>query len=103
MQTLFDPAQSAGLQPLPIARAASGAADSSGSGSFGETLRAALDKTETLQREADQAIKDTATGKPVELHQTMIAMEQADLQFQLVMQVRNKLVAAYEEISRMQV
>ncbi|MBP8105834.1 MAG: flagellar hook-basal body complex protein FliE, partial [Nitrospira sp.] len=37
------------------------------------------------------------------IHQTMVALQQADVSFQLMMQVRNKLVTAYEEIQRMQI
>ena len=43
------------------------------------------------------------TGKPVDLHQVMIAAEQAGLALQLTVQVRNKIIEAYQEISRMQV
>jgi flagellar hook-basal body complex protein FliE len=102
MRTLFNPTATAGIQTLPTA-SAGGGTKPAGAGSFGEALRAALDETDALQRQADRSATDVATGKQVEVHQTMIAMEQADLQLQLVMQVRNKLVAAYEEISRMQV
>ena len=44
-----------------------------------------------------------AAGEPVELHDVMIAMEEADLSLRLALQVRNKLVEAYQEIQRMQV
>lgn len=55
------------------------------------------------QLQADQAITDLTTGKQQDLHQTMIAIEKASLSFELMMQVRNKIVSAYEEISRMQI
>jgi flagellar basal-body rod protein FlgB len=44
-----------------------------------------------------------ATGKQTNIHQTMIAAEKADVSFELLMQIRNKLVAAYDKIMRMQV
>ena len=56
-----------------------------------------------LQQKADAAITALATGDKVSLHDTMIAMEQADVSFRLMMQVRNKIVEAYQEILRMQV
>jgi flagellar hook-basal body complex protein FliE len=43
-----------------------------------------------------------AAGKQKDIHQTMIALEKADVAFQLLMQVRNKIIAAYETIMRMQ-
>jgi flagellar hook-basal body complex protein FliE len=42
------------------------------------------------------------TGQTANLHETMIALEKADVSFQLMLQVRNKIVGAYEEIMRMQ-
>ena len=44
-----------------------------------------------------------ATGQSQNIHQAMIAMQQADISFQLMMAIRNKLVSAYEEIQRMQI
>jgi flagellar hook-basal body complex protein FliE len=43
------------------------------------------------------------TGQTQDVHRTMVALQQADVSFQLMMQIRNKLVGAYEEIQRMQV
>lgn len=47
--------------------------------------------------------KAPMTGQTENVHQTMVALQKADASFQLMMQVRNKLVAAYEEINRMQI
>jgi flagellar hook-basal body complex protein FliE len=57
----------------------------------------------TLQTQADQATQDFAAGKDIPLHQVMIAMNKADMSMQLAMQVRNKVLGAYQEISRMPV
>ncbi len=67
--------------------------------SFGETLNGALNEVNALKREADQAVKDLATGGG-NIHETMIAMEKASISFQLMMQVRNKVITAYETIMR---
>ena len=48
-------------------------------------------------------VKSKSLTDKVSLHDTMIAMEQADVSFRLMMQVRNKIVEAYQEILRMQV
>ena len=52
---------------------------------------------------ADQAIDDMATGRNQDIHNTMIAMQKAEISFELVMQIRNKLMAAYDEIRRMSI
>jgi len=69
---------------------------------FSQTLRQSIQRVDQAQRQADRAVVDLVTGRQQNLHQTMIAMEQADLAFQTMMQIRNKLVVAYEEIFRMQ-
>ncbi len=69
---------------------------------FTETLRGAIDQTKQLQGTADVKVAGLLDGSGMDVHSAMIAVEQADLSFQLMMQVRNKIVAAYQEISRMQ-
>jgi flagellar hook-basal body complex protein FliE len=69
---------------------------------FMETLRGAMDESEQLQGEADTQTAALLEGKGMDVHSAMIAVEKADLSFQLMMQVRNKIVSAYQEISRMQ-
>ena len=71
--------------------------------SFGKILTDSLVKVNKLQKEADKASCNLVTGKETDIHNTMIAIEKADVSFRLMMQVRNKIVAAYEEIKRMQV
>jgi flagellar hook-basal body complex protein FliE len=70
---------------------------------FGTVLSDSLAEVNRLQTNADQAIQALATGQGGTLHDTMIALEKADLSFRLMMQVRNKIVEAYQEILRMQV
>ena len=74
-----------------------------GKGSFADVLQSSLGEVNQMQQKADAAITALATGEKVSLHETMIAMEQADVSFRLMMQVRNKIVEAYQEILRMQV
>ncbi len=69
---------------------------------FTEALKASIQKVDQAQRSADQAVTDMVTGSQQSLHQTMIAMEKAELSFNLMMQIRNKIVTAYAEIFRMQ-
>lgn len=72
-------------------------------GAFGNVLKQSIDEVNRLQHEADQAITALATGESVSVHDTMIAMEKADVSFRLMMEVRNKIVEAYQEILRTQV
>ncbi len=74
-----------------------------GKGGFEDMLKESLDKVNNLQAEADKKIEGLVAGRGADLHDTMIAVEKADLSFNLMVQVRNKLLAAYEEIMRMQV
>ena len=72
-------------------------------GSFGKILTESIGEVNRLQKEADKATHNLVTGEETDIHGTMIAIEKADISFRLMMQVRNKIVAAYEEIKRMQV
>ncbi len=73
------------------------------SNSFGGLLKQSLSDVNELQKEADQAVKALATGQQQDIHNTMIAMEKAGVAFNLLMQIRNKVIAAYETVMRMQV
>ncbi|MGQ9652884.1 MAG: flagellar hook-basal body complex protein FliE [Thermodesulfobacteriota bacterium] len=68
---------------------------------FQKVFQEALEEVNSLQHQANQAIKELAVGNGQDLHKTMIMLEKADLSFRLMMQVRNKLLDAYQEIMRM--
>jgi flagellar hook-basal body complex protein FliE len=70
---------------------------------FGDILKDAISTVNELQKQSDQEIQKLMTGESQDLHTTVIAMQKADLSFQMMMQVRNKIVQAYQEIMRMQV
>ena len=71
--------------------------------SFVATLNDAIGDVNKLHQEADRAVQELATGKDKDIHNTMIALEKAEVSFQLMMQVRNKIVSAYETIMRMNI
>ena len=73
----------------------------SNSGSFGEILIESIGQVNRLQMKANANINDLATGKQPDIHQTMIAMEKASVSFELLMQIRNKVISAYDRIMRM--
>ena len=83
--------------------AASHATGGTPSSGFIDTLQHAISKANDIQLEANQATEALMTGQTQNVHQTMVALQEADVSFQLMMQIRNKLVSAYEEIQRMQI
>ena len=74
---------------------------SEGKTDFGQTLQETMKKVEDLQTEAEKQVEGMVSGKSADVHSAMIAVEKADLSFQLMMQVRNKIVDAYQQISQM--
>lgn len=72
------------------------------SSSFWDTLKDTLSQVQQAQNEADQKVTDLVSGKGEDIHSAMTAVEKADLSFELVMQVRNKIVQAYQQVSQMQ-
>ncbi len=72
------------------------------SAQFGERLKKALEEIDNMQENADKLSKELAIGHNVPLHETMIALEKADISLRLFVQVRNKVVEAYREVMHMQ-
>ena len=70
---------------------------------FADLLTKSLEEVNKLQNEADKAIEELATGEVKDIHGTMLALKKADISLQLMMQVRNKIIDAYQEIMRMQI
>jgi flagellar hook-basal body complex protein FliE len=71
--------------------------------SFAATLKDAVGAVNQAHKEADIKMQELATGKSQNIHETMIAAEKADIALRLMVQVRNKMIEAYQEIMRMQV
>jgi flagellar hook-basal body complex protein FliE len=69
---------------------------------FQAALQGAVASVENSQATANQAVQNFISGQDQELHSTVLATQNAELHFDLLMQVRNKVVSAYEEIMRMQ-
>lgn len=87
-------------EPIPFRPPAS---EGLGGVEFQGALREAIASINDVQQGAGQAVEALATDQSQNIHQAMIALQQADISFQLMMQIRNKLVTAYEEIQRMQI
>ena len=71
-------------------------------GAFQSVLEGTLGAIESVNHEATGAIEKFLTGENEELHTTALAVQKAELTFDLGLQVRNKVVSAYQEIMRMQ-
>jgi len=71
--------------------------------SFRDTLRYAMSEVQRLQTDADTTIKQLVSGDIKDVTEALVAVEQADMAFQTMMTLRNRVVTAYEEILRMQV
>jgi flagellar hook-basal body complex protein FliE len=74
-----------------------------GGPSFGEVLKDAITAVNEVQKQSDLQIQKLMSGESQDLHETLIAVQKADLTFQTMMQVRNKILQAYTEIMRMPV
>lgn len=71
--------------------------------SFGSSVRDAVEALDQSQKGAEREMARAVTGESPDLHKTIVALQSADLNFQFALQVRNKVIGAYEEIMRMQV
>ncbi len=67
---------------------------------FARLFEKSIQEVNQQQLNANQAIENYVTGKDPNLHQTLIALEKADISFKMMMQVRNKLIEAYQDIMR---
>jgi flagellar hook-basal body complex protein FliE len=85
--------------PMP---AISPAGASGGSGEFQKVLEGTINTLQGMQNEADTSVQKFLTGENEELHTTVLATQRAEMAFELGLQVRNKVVSAYQEIMKMQ-
>ena len=70
---------------------------------FTDMLASAISETNKKQVEADRAIEKLSSGEEKNIHEAMITLEKADISMRLLVQMRNKVVEAYQEMMRMQV
>jgi flagellar hook-basal body complex protein FliE len=88
------------LAPLAPQQPAEGPSDAGG---FAAVLNGLLDNNRQATVAANSAIRDLATGEAEDLHTVSIAVAQADLSFRLILELRNRLSDALQEVTRMQV
>jgi flagellar hook-basal body complex protein FliE len=74
-----------------------------GTASFGNYLKETISEINKLQGDADKAIAKVQMDNSASIHEAIIALEKANISFRTMMQVRNKIIEAYQEVMRMQV
>lgn len=82
---------------------AAGGETAAGGASFKDVLKKSIQEVNALQKEADRAIQGLAVGSRDDYAGVISAVQKADIAFKTLMQVRNKLVDAYQEFNRMRV
>jgi|YelNatPaOPRAMG01_1025707.scaffolds.fasta_scaffold01097_11 flagellar hook-basal body complex protein FliE len=92
-----------GVGPGSISPYSSAASRSSNPGGFENVFRDALRQVEEQRQSAVAAVEQFLRGENEELHSTALEVQRAELSFELFLQVRNKVVQAYQEIMRMQI
>ena len=89
-----------GMSPgLPAA----GADSAAGQAPFKNVLLEALDQVNTMQQQADAAVEQLVTGGDVNPAEVLTMLQKADMSFKLMLQIRNKLVQAYQEVSNIRI
>jgi flagellar hook-basal body complex protein FliE len=100
---MLTPISAARHAPLPEIRPPEHVREPGRAGEFGGLLRDTVARVEGLRAGSGEAISRMLAGEGAELHQVALAVQQAELSFELFLQVRNKVVQAYQEVMRMQV
>lgn len=98
---MFNPIQNLPRQTFDLASSESGLKPNASDSQFMGTLRNAMDEISSLQGDADDKVSQLLSGNGQDVHSAMIAVEKANLSFQMMVQVRNKIVQAYQQISAM--
>ena len=73
-------------------------ADKTDSQSFAQFMLGALNEVNSMQQQADSAVNQISTGGEVNTTEVMMAVQKADMSFRMLLQIRNKLVEAYQQI-----
>ena len=101
----MDPVQ--GLQvpkiPLPPSPPSLPHMTEQGEGSFKNLLLESINQVNTMQQQADRAVEQLVTGEDVDPATVLTSIQKADMSFRMMMQIRNKLMQAYQEIKEMRI
>jgi len=90
--------------PLPaIAGAKPPSTQSSGGPSFKDMLVNSLNEVNSMQQQANQAVEQMAMGEDVSTAEVLTAVQKADIAFRMMLQIRNKVVQAYQEVQNIRI
>ena len=98
----ISPIQPASIQPIGPIEIGGPAPASAGGSEFHSVLESAIGTVENARNNANQSVQNFLSGDGDDLHSTVLAVQRDDLEFDMLMQVRNKVISAYQEIMRMQ-
>lgn len=102
MNTIIPGSVSGAYVPDTSSVGAGNGADLSSGGSFTDVLQGAVSAVNKTNDSASAQVANLLEGRGGDMNSVMIAVEKADVSFQLMMQVRNKIVSAYQDIEKMQ-
>jgi flagellar hook-basal body complex protein FliE len=91
------------VQAPPIIDSPHGTRKQGGTSDFSSVLEGAVEQVERSRENAADSVRRLLSGENGELHETVLATQKAELQFEMFLQVRNKVVTAYQEVMKMQV
>ncbi len=92
------------ISPISIAGTNASTKDISNDGSdFFSILQKSINEVNTQQKNADTALGEIATGQVKDLHQAAIAIDKAEISMKVMLEVRNKAINAYKELSKTQI
>ena len=92
-----------GGQGLPLSKPAVDERGREDQKSFSNTLEQFVSDVNSLQNQAEVSIEKLATGEVSDVHQVMKAVEEANVAMEFMLEIRNKIIEAYQEIMRMPV
>lgn len=91
------------IRPQPPGKAGAGGAPDGNGPAFKDVLLGHLNEVNQLQQNATEAIEDLTTGRRTDVESVLVATEQADAAFRMLLQVRNKMIDAYDELRQIRV
>ncbi len=87
----------------PLARPGDGASPAAGGGNFKQALQEQIARVNELQNDASEAVEDLVLQRRDDMEAVIMAMQKSDTAFKMLLQVRNKMMDAYEEVKQIRV
>ena len=101
--SIAQPREIRALNLSPIQKESIGRVEGSSGETFGEILAESIRQVNNLEAQADDAINNLIVGEAGNVHQTLIALQKAEISMRMIVEVRSKVISAYQEVMRMQV